>query len=446
MPILKQQFLRFLNQITGDATKFKYLLAVSGGKDSMLLMHLYTTLSLDFEVAHCNFGLRGKESDADQKFVESAGNSSGQVIHTTQFDTEKFAKSQGISTQMAARKLRYEWFEEILNERQIDFLVSAHHLNDSLETILLNLSRGTGISGLTGITPKNNRLIRPLLCFSREEIDKYVADNTIEWREDASNASVKYKRNKIRHEVVPVLKSLNESLLSTFERTNRRLNEFEAWFSERILVFERNFLIENKNGFSIKIADINAKGEVFLLKEWLNIKGFKQEQIEAMFASNVLQGSKFIAGENTLVIENSSWELVNSADFNSNENTLVRIEGLGEYISSYGTLQIVEVAFSDGLPDFTNAYRVYLNAEKVKFPLSLRLWQKGEKIQPFGMNGQKKISDILIDKKIGLTHKNIPVLIDYTGEIIWLIGLCINHQYRLNDSTSNVLEISFFRN
>jgi tRNA(Ile)-lysidine synthase len=206
----------------------KLLLAVSGGLDSMVLMHLFQELNYSIGIAHCNFQLRGKESDADENFVKLQAEKFQIPIFSTRFETEKFANTNKLSIQLAARKLRYDWFYQLLEEENYDYLLTAHHLDDQLETFLINLSRGTGIEGLTGIPATNDKIMRPLLPFSREEILAFAEENSLSWREDSSNASTKYLRNKIRHEVIPILKTLNPNFLPTFENTLEHLNQANA--------------------------------------------------------------------------------------------------------------------------------------------------------------------------------------------------------------------------
>ena len=203
----------------------KLLIAISGGLDSVVLTHLFSELKYDISLAHCNFNLRGTESDLDTKFVNNLSQKSYNQIFINYFETEKYAKEHKLSTQISARDLRYHWFQELAIEHQFDYILTAHHSDDNLETFLINLTRGTGLDGFTGIPAINENIVRPLLPFSREEILKYAIENKIEWREDASNASTKYIRNKIRHQVIPVLKEINPSLLETFAKTSMEPHE-----------------------------------------------------------------------------------------------------------------------------------------------------------------------------------------------------------------------------
>ncbi|MCL4124374.1 UNVERIFIED_CONTAM: hypothetical protein GTU68_046541, partial [Idotea baltica] len=212
----------------------KLLIAISGGIDSVVLTHLLSELSFDISLAHCNFKLREKESDLDEAFVIELGKKFNIKTFTTQFETNKFAELKKLSTQIAARELRYSWFKELVKKYKFDYVLTAHHADDNLETFLINLSRGTGLDGLTGIPEKNGTIIRPLLPFSRTEIFNFAKENNIDWREDQSNSSSKYIRNKIRHQVVPVLKEINPSLLESFAKTSKHLKESQEIIEDRI--------------------------------------------------------------------------------------------------------------------------------------------------------------------------------------------------------------------
>ena len=227
----------------------KLLIAISGGLDSVVLRNLLSSLNFDISLAHCNFQLREKASDLDEEFVVNLSQKSSNQIFIKKFNTEEYCKENKLSTQIAARELRYNWFKELVKEHQFNYILTAHHADDNLETFLINLTRGSGLEGFTGIPKMNENIVRPLLPFSRDEILEYAKENTIEWREDASNASTKYVRNKIRHQVIPILKEINPSLLSSFEKTIKNLQESQQIVDDKIEEVSLK-IIETENNIS----------------------------------------------------------------------------------------------------------------------------------------------------------------------------------------------------
>jgi tRNA(Ile)-lysidine synthase len=253
----------------------RILLAVSGGMDSMVLVHLFQKLKLDFALAHCNFQLRGTESDGDENFVNQYAKHNDITCFITKFDTSNYSEENKLSTQVAARKLRYDWFNEILEQEKFDYIVTAHHADDVVETFMINLSRGTGLDGLTGIPSQNGTIIRPMLPFSRKEIEDYVSENKLKWREDSSNASDKYLRNKIRHHIIPVFKEINESFLQSFQNTLQHLNQQQSLANDAVqMVFEKVVSEENEQ-LKINIsALLQYKNHKAYLYQWLYKYGF----------------------------------------------------------------------------------------------------------------------------------------------------------------------------
>ena len=258
-------FLKFQNHLSTQfpfLQKAKMLIAVSGGLDSMVLLDLISKTNIEFAVAHCNFQLRGDESDEDENFVKSYCNENSIQGFFQKFDTKQFAEDEKLSIQVAARKLRYEWFYELLKKENFDFVLTAHHLDDQLETFLIHFSRGTGLEGLTGIPSQNDKIIRPLLVFSREEIENFANENNISWREDSSNSSDKYLRNKIRHQIVPILKELHPTFLENFQKTQEFLNESQALIEDEVNLKYNDVVQEDENKKVISI------GKLFELQNW----------------------------------------------------------------------------------------------------------------------------------------------------------------------------------
>ncbi|OOG78763.1 tRNA lysidine(34) synthetase TilS [Flavobacterium sp. A45] len=414
----------------------KLLLAVSGGLDSMVLLHLFQELKCDITIAHCNFQLRGMESFGDQKFVQDYAETNEIPIYVTQFDTEAFAKDYKLSTQVAARELRYNWFYELLGTEKLDYIITAHHADDNLETFLINLTRGTGLEGLTGIPVQNDRVIRPLLFLSRHEIENYAKVNDIQWREDSSNASDKYVRNKIRHHLIPVLKELNPNFMTSFLKTEGYLQESFAMVEDAaIMVYQQ---VANERGDQIHF-DLNQLLKLpnyqSYLYQWLKEFGFTAwEDIYDLVVSQ--SGKQVFSADFRLLKDRDSLILspIDHSDiqeeFFVNENqTEVKIP----LNMSFCKVTDISVA--------TNK-TIFVGADQLVFPLVLRKWKSGDVFQPFGMNGKsKKVSKLFKDEKLSLIEKENTWLLCSNNEIVWVIGIRADHRFRTSNTTKNILKI-----
>ncbi|HEY6144280.1 MAG TPA: tRNA lysidine(34) synthetase TilS [Flavobacterium sp.] len=430
---------KFQNHITQNFPFLngkKLLLATSGGLDSMIMVDLFHKLSFEIAIAHCNFQLRGVESFGDQNFVQSYADSNGIKIFVTQFDTEAFAKDYKLSTQVAARELRYNWFYELLETEQYDYILTAHHADDNLETFLINFIRGTGIDGLTGIPAQNENVIRPLLIFSRQEIEQYAKENTIDWREDSSNASDKYLRNKIRHNLVPLLKELNLDFLSSFYKTQTYLQESQTMAEDAsIMVYQ---LVAKEKGEDIHF-DLNELKRLpnykTYLYHWLNEFGFSAwEDIYDL-----------VDGQSGKQVFSNEFRLLKNRDFLilSPYNSEDEIE---EYLIEKEIKEIkipLNLSFSkaDDISLVSNS-TIFVDEEKLQFPLVLRRWKQGDTFQPFGMEGKsKKISKFFKDEKMSLLEKENSWILCSTNVIVWIVGLRQDERFRIDNSTKNILKI-----
>lgn len=408
----------------------------------MVLLDLLQHGNFHVGVAHVNFKLRGKASDGDEDFVRGYCEQRSIPFFTTTFDTKKYAKGNSISTQMAARELRYNWFEEIFSENDFDYLLTAHHANDNIETALLNLTRGTGISGLTGISAKKNSLVRPLLNTTRQEIDNYAAERNIQWREDSSNVSTDYARNKIRHEVIPKLKTLNPNLESTFQRSVIRLAAAEFAWNSLVESVKSEIWIEDKNAIKIKVKALkNHPHRLAVTEVLLKPFGFTWQQAED--ALSAAASASFITEKYTLFIDRTDWFLVTNESL---KTVTVSVGDISEKVKINGTefsFEIVE-SFPEK-QELQNPDRAFLAYEKLQFPLVIRTWQQGDKFQPFGMKGSKLLSDYFIDLKLPIHEKRQQLLLTDNQYIAWVIGKRTSQHFSINKETAKILKVKIKR-
>jgi tRNA(Ile)-lysidine synthase len=424
------------------------LLTVSGGIDSMVMANLFLHLPYKTGIAHCNFSLRGEESDGDENLVRAFAEKNGIPFFSVRFDTKNYAKDNGISVQMSARELRYSWFEEIRKSNNYDFIAVAHNLNDKIETLLINLTRGTGLTGLSGIKPVSDRIIRPLLFATRESIASYCMEHAIAYREDKSNADTKYIRNKIRHLVIPVLKEINPSIENTLSETAERF----AGINEIV----NSFVSELRN----KITESNEKRtivKIVLLKEYLHNKslifelfriyGITNYQLDDLL--NVINGRtgsqiitdshRIIRNRNEIIIEDNE---KSTYDVNKRSTYRPHIANNPEQLSEIpGIISAEQVNVDESFKISSDPSDACLDFEKIKFPLLIRRWKAGDYFFPLGMKKKKKLSDYFIDKKYSLTEKENKTVLESDGNIIWIIGDRIDDRFRITDNTKTALLI-----
>ncbi len=438
-------FLTYINEQKLFSDKDKILLAVSGGLDSMVLLNLFSTANYCFSVAHCNFQLREKESDGDEMFVKNWCENRGIEYFIERFDTIQMAKNKHISIEMAARELRYEWFEKLRLQHQFDYIATAHHLNDSIETILLNLTKGTGISGLRGILPQNNLIIRPLLFASKGNILEYALVNQLEWREDASNYSDDYQRNLIRNKVIPLLKNINPSLEKTFERTIERMSALERDFFRHVEDFKSEALIEKNDKVYVNIAKLKSTSEYFL-EEILKDFGFNFQQSKAIFKSLTSISGKVFYSEKYQLIKDRAYLIISSKmdDKVSLSQNIVLYELPDSMKLTIGELFFEVYKKSERPFALANDSSIaWFDLDKIKFPISVRQWQKGDFFVPLGMKGTKKVSDYLVDKKISRDEKERVFVFCSDNTIAWLMNHRLDDRFKIRENTENILEIRF---
>jgi len=429
-----------LEQIPAYKSK-RFLLAVSGGMDSMCLLEVFNELKLSFSVAHCNYNLRGPDSDLDQELVEKSCKKKDIKCFIKQFDTKKIQEETGGSIQMVARDLRYNWFKDIVSQNQFDYIVTAHHLNDSIETFFINLSRGTGIKGLTGISFKNKQVIRPFINVTNESITTYVKENNIEYREDASNASLKYKRNIVRHELLPILKKLNPSFVNTMQKNMDILNDTESYIHQNIATKLRKNIVSTKGDFSeISIKELLKLNfpKIYLL-QFLEPFGFNSSQVNDVLKSIKNTGSQFYSGSHKLLIDRENLVL---KEIKQTPSRSIIIKKLPFSVTYPVNLTLTK---EDLLSNYKEIEKniALLDYNKIDFPITIRKWQINDKFTPLGMKGSKKISDYLIDEKIDLFEKEETYILESNGSIAWLIGHRISDKFKITANTEQIVQITF---
>jgi len=421
------------------------LLAVSGGRDSVLMAYLFKAAGYHFGIAHCNFNLRGKESELDERFTEGLAEELEVPFYTCRFDTSEYASENHISIQMAARDLRYEWLEKIRSEFDFNYIAVAHHQNDVIETMLLNLTRGTGISGLHGILPKKGKLIRPILFLNRDEIDELVQKNDYKYREDSSNLSVKYSRNKLRLEVIPVLKELNPALEQTFEANRRRFAELEILLDLQVQeIKERLFKQLRKDEFEISIAELKKLNPLnTLLYGLFHPYGFTESVLNDLSHSwDTNTGKVFHSSGHQLLIDRGFIILSPIKEPGHEEillesGTAIYTWNKQKYSSKTVPIGRFELRMNENIAQ--------LDLDLLSFPLKLRSWKNGDYFMPLGLKQKKKLSDLFVDKKISLNHKkDIGILENNNGDILWVAGLRIDERYKISPNTKKVFILEQF--
>ncbi|HEV7378636.1 MAG TPA: tRNA lysidine(34) synthetase TilS [Dyadobacter sp.] len=417
------------------------LLTVSGGVDSVVMAHLFQSAGFKAGIAHCNFGLRGADSDGDEAFVKDLAERYHFTFHVNNFKTKAYAREHGISTQMAARELRYAWFDEVRDDHY-GWIATAHHANDALETVLLNLTRGTGIAGLHGIHPAKGNLLRPMLFADKEEILDYAREHGLTWREDVSNDSVDYKRNLIRKEVIPVLKQLNPSLESTFRITSQKMRSADALLTEYLEEWKEDLVLKESGELRIAKGKLTGQHAAYLLWSVIEESGFSFVQAKQIVRSlDGNPGALFYSDSHQLLVERD--HLILRSKLPVREDYEAYINGIGEFNFQGGRVEVTEATGEVNPRGERNV--LYLKQEGLQFPLTLRNWKHGDIFCPFGMKGRrKKVSDVLIDARFSRFEKEkVKVLTDAHGEILWLVGIRSDERQRITADAGRLLKCEY---
>ena len=423
-----QQYITNKNLFSKDN---RLLLAISGGADSVCLFFILKELGYNIELAHCNFNLREKESDEDERFVKELAHKYGVTYHVKSFETQKYANKQKISIQMAARVLRYKWFDELLVNNNLDFVITGHHKDDNVETFFINLIRGTGISGLCGIRAENKNIIRPFLEISRQEIEHYLNQKNIKYRNDSSNSDAKYLRNKIRHQLIPLLKEMNPNIQQTITDEIFVIGGVNKVFQKEIDEIRERLLIEKEGVYKLNIAAlIELEHLEVILFEILKSFGFSEIN-QIIQAINSQSGKQFFSDTYQIIIDREEI-IISLLDNNQDEIEIFEQE------IEIGLPLSIKFSIS---PDFSldkNPSIAKLDFEKLSFPLRLRRWKHGDKFKPLGMRNFKKVSDFFIDEKYSLLDKQKQWILCSKNDIIWIVGNRIDDRYKIDAHTKKV--------
>ena len=415
----------------------KILIACSGGLDSIVLLHLLQKIGLTLGVAHCNFKLRGDHSDADLSFVKTIAANLGVPVFTTVFDTKAYAKTQGVSTQVAARELRYEWFYSTARANGYDRIATGHHADDDLETFFINLSRVTGLRGLTGIASNTEQLIRPLLPFSRAQIMQFAKKEELFWREDSSNSTRDYLRNKLRLDVIPAFKGVNKTVLQNFKQTQQHLKKSQALLEDYITLVTKLVVSHTDAGYEIDSKQLQALPNTnTLLFELLYPYGFTDfKAIASILESEV--GKKVLSKQ--YVLHKDRNHLVLTTREQVVDSRVYYIDAKQQSCTIPIKLNFTKVAqVGEHEP-----HSLYVDAAKLTYPLKVRAWRLDDVFHPFGMKGKKKLTKFFKDEKLSLLSKNSVWVLESGDEIVWVIGLRPDDRYKVTSATKEVLKIQW---
>ena len=422
----------------------KALLAVSGGMDSMAMAELFRASSYPFAIAHCNFQLRGQDSEDDQAFVEQQAEALGVDCYTARFDTEAYARQHKLSVQMAARKLRYDWLEETRKQTGCDAIATGHHLDDALETLLINLSRGTGIDGIKGIPRKNRKVIRPLLFTGREEIARFIHEQKIPYREDHSNQETKYLRNKIRHQVLPLLKEINPELSVTIDEFFSRMQAASDFYHIKVEQARKACVHQSGKETHILLRPLfHFAHPDILLYEFLKDFGYTPATCRDIFKKIKVQAGREFSSASHHLLKDREKLIIYPAEENEAQVNAHLIRAgdkslqLGKQHFTFRAANIEEMS---KLP--TDPHILTVDLDKLEFPLILRPWQPGDKMIPLGMNGHKKVSDLLTEAKVPRHQKEEILVLTSEDRIVWVAGIRPSEEFKVTENTSSFFQVT----
>lgn len=437
-----QEFRKYLISECNVVETNRFLVAVSGGVDSVVMAELFKLAGLNFAIAHCNFHLRGEESDADQDFVASLAHRMNVPYFSKDFDTKQYAREKGISVQMAARDLRYAWFLETSVKNNYHFVASGHNKNDVVETMLLNLSRGTGFRGLMGIRARYNNIIRPLLFASRQTIEAYAHEYNIHWREDSSNRQTRYSRNKIRHSIVPAFESINPAFVQNAIDTCRRIEHTGKLLDLALEQIKREIWMALPGKIIIDIEKLKKyPANDILLFELLRDFGVSQLSSEMLINTvETSTGKQFHTRSHTITRDRNHLIVTENI---SHEFHQILINPDTVLIDH--PIQMCFKMAGNGNDKVIPTHRsiAALDADRITWPILLRGWRNGDRFQPLGMKGTKKVSDFLINIKLPLPDKQNVWVLESGGEIAWVVNHRIDERFRVTENTARILFIEF---
>lgn len=439
-----ESFLKYVQQEELGSPNEKLLLGISGGIDSMVMLDLFKKADFNFSIAHCNFKLRNKESDVDEKFVEEYAKQNNIDIFVKKFSTEEYAEEKKISIQMAARELRINWFYELIDKHKLSSYATAHHRDDQAETFFINLLRGTGIAGLHGILPKHGRLIHPMMFSTRDEIVQYANDENIKFREDSSNKQTKYLRNKIRHQIIPSFNDVTPDFSKIMAKNVKRIEATERIYKKEISRIANTIFKKNKDKtYQICISELDKldDADVYLI-EMISGFNFNFSDAEDMIKSiNSEPGKVFHSATHRITRDREYFfiELKNENSIDKNEYLIDKTE---KEITE--PLMLSCESFNITADFKINPYRNigFFDLQKLSFPLKIRRWNKGDFFYPLGLNHKKLLSDFFTDNKFSLHEKENLWLLTSGEDIIWIIGHRIDNRFKITKYTSQIFKVS----
>ena len=437
--MLKKFQKNFKSLLSNDESK-KYLIAASGGLDSTVLIYLSYQLKLNFAICHVNFKLRGKESDKDEKFLDELAKKLKCPIFVLAENTKDYAEKHQLSIQEAARRIRYAWFKKCLKKQNFDYLLTAHHADDNLETFLINSFRGTGIKGLTGIPVKREYIIRPLINFTRQEILSFAESENMRWREDQSNASDKYLRNVIRHHLLPFFENRDDNLFARFKTTQNNLNRQESLLENYLHLVFKQVVEEKGKSYQLNIKNLKQfPNYENILIELLIDFGFKDwNSIIDLLEAQV---GKFVSSSTHKIVKERGFLELFQLNEEHDEKIHISMDNLPKTIQ-----------FEEGKLEFQNAQSfektkrnvAFVSKDLIKDSVKLRAYQKGDYFYPLGMTGKRKLSDFLKDEKLSTFEKSKIWVLTHQNEIVWVINHRIDNRYKIKETTNQCLKIQYF--
>ena len=439
--ILVQHFIDFVHQENLFNLKDKLLLAVSGGVDSIVLCELCKQAGYDFAIAHCNFQLRDDDSERDEKFVSELADKYKVDFHVVRFDTKSFAKERKLSTQEAARELRYHWFEEIRTKNGYQYIITAHHADDNIETVLMNFFRGTGIRGIRGIEPKHDFIVRPLLFAHRSELEEFLTANKLAFVSDYTNQQDNYTRNYFRNQVIPFIEKsfpeVNENILSNITR----FREVELLYQQAIDWHKKKLMESKGNEIHVPVLKLKKSTPLHsIVYEIIREYGFTSSQTDEVIALLDSESGKYVQSASHQIIKNRKWLIIAPKLAEHAETVLIEARDTNVQCSMFNVQFSIEET-GNRQPETGNSIAC-LDADEIKFPLLLRKWKQGDYFYPLGMKKKKKLSRFFIDQKLSKTEKEKVWVIEMNKKIIWVVNYRIDDRFKITGKTKTVLKIT----
>ncbi len=461
--MLLKSFQAYIKKENLFQPKDKLLVAVSGGVDSIVLCELCKQAGFNFSIAHCNFQLRGDESQRDEQFVKSLSETYSVPFFVKKFETEKYALQNKLSIQVAARDLRYEWFNQIVNgewapstssgphsspilspsKDTITYILTAHHANDNIETLLMNLFKGTGINGLRGIIPKNGKIVRPLLFATKDEIKIFAAENNLSFVEDSSNVSDKYTRNLFRNQLIPSIQKVFPQVEKNLMDNVERFRDIEILYQQSIINHKKEILEKNGEEIHIPVLKLlKAQPLSTIIYEIIKDFGFTSHQTAEVIHLLQSESGRYIQSQSHKIIRNRKWLIISPNDTSAAQNILIeKNDKIIEFDNGRSKLKIENLTYDNCQLSNDNSM-AYIDANEITFPLLLRKWRQGDYFYPLGMNKKKKLSRFFIDQKLSLTEKENIWIIETNKKIIWVVVKRIDDRFKITPRTKNIMKIS----